>query len=379
MSVRKLSRRDFIRLSALGAGAGLCPLVAAPVAAGQEAPAGRLSDHEALAYEKLGDGQVQCHLCPRECIVPDGMRGVCRVRENRGGVYRTLVYGRVCAAHVDPIEKKPLFHFLPGTTAFSIATAGCNVQCQFCQNWQISQALPEKVDSVPMPPEKVVERARSAGCPTIACTYSEPTVFYELMLDTARAGRKAGIHTVSITNGYIMPEPMKRLCEVLSAVKVDLKGFTEKFYRTYVRGQLRPVLDTLELLVKLGMHTEIVTLLIPGLNDSEAEVKQLSRWVVKNLGPDVPLHFTRFYPAYKMTNLSPTPPATVIRARQIAAAEGVRFAYVGNLPGNKYESTYCPKCGKKLIERFGYYVGTVHIEDGKCAYCGEPIPGVWKA
>ncbi len=382
MHAEDITRRNFIKLAA-GAGAVLCPLAAIP-ACDANAPTTtekmpRLSDHEALAYEKRRGGMVRCTLCPHQCIVGPGGRGLCGVRENQGGVYKTLVYARPCTLHVDPIEKKPLFHFLPGTRAFSIATAGCNVECQFCQNWDISQALPEKVWCNYVPPEKVVALAQQYKCPTIAYTYSEPTVFYEYVLDTARAGKEAGVHSVTISNGYINADPMKRLCEVLSAVKIDLKAFTEQFYQQYVGGELKPVLATIELLKELGMYTELVTLLIPGLNDSDKEIRDLSKWVVEHVGPDVPVHFSRFRPAYKMTNLSQTPEKTVIRAREIAASEGVHYAYVGNLRGHEYESTYCHSCGKKIVERFGYHVGKVRVTDGKCDYCKTPIPGVWSA
>ncbi len=360
-------------VAAAGVGATLCSL---PL--GRSAEAAPVSDHEALAYEKLDGRVVQCVLCPRECIVREGQRGYCEVRENQGGVYKTLVYGRVCAAHVDPIEKKPLFHFLPGTRVFSIATAGCNVECQWCQNWDISQARPEDLRSQYLPPKKVVEVARRYDCPTVAFTYSEPTIFYEFSLDTAREAKEAGVHSVTISNGFIQAEPMKRLCEVLSAVKVDLKGFREEFYRDYVHGELKAVLATIELVKGLGIHLELVTLLIPGLNDGEDETKDLSRWVVKNLGPDVPLHFTRFHPAYKMKNLGRTPARTVERARQIAVSEGVHYAYTGNLPGSEHENTFCHGCGKKIIERYSFYVGQTHVTAGKCDYCGAQIPGVWQ-
>ncbi len=369
------TRRDFIKVAATGAGLSLCPLALSRCAEAGEAAA--VSDHEALFWEEFGDSKVHCTLCPRECIVPDGARGVCEVRENRGGLYRTLVYGRACSAHVDPIEKKPLFHFLPGTRAFSIATAGCNVECRFCQNWQISQARPEELRTRYLPPEEVVAAAAGSDCNTIAYTYSEPTIFYEYMLDTARAGREAGLHSVSITNGFIQAEPMKRLCRHLSAVKIDLKAFTEEFYREYVGGRLKPVLKTIELLKELGMHEELVILLIPGLNDSDEEIREMSRWVVRNLGPDVPMHFSRFHPDYKMRNLPRTPPRTVVRARETAVAEGVRYAYVGNLPGHRYENTFCHSCGERLIERYAFHVGEVAVRDGKCAHCGAEVPGVW--
>lgn len=371
MNRRKMSRRGFVRVAA---GAGLCAL---PLVGAARALGAQVSDHEALFYEKLAGGRVKCALCPWQCTVPDGRRGLCGVRENQAGVYRSLVYGRVCAAHVDPIEKKPLFHFLPGTKAFSIATAGCNVECQFCQNWDISQALPENLPSRGLSPEQVVEATRQSGSKTIAFTYSEPTIFYEFMLDTCRAAKDAGVRTVSISNGFIRREPMERLCEVISGIKIDLKGFTEEFYRKHVRGQLKPVLETIKTIHEQGVHLELVTLLIPGLNDSEGEVRDLSRWVVENVGRNVPVHFTRFHPAYKMTNLPRTPKQTVIRAREIAADEGVRYAYVGNMSGHPYESTYCPSCGTKLIERYGFYCGEPAIEDGKCASCGAEVHGIW--
>jgi pyruvate formate lyase activating enzyme len=375
-----LSRRRFVKLAALGAGASLCP-AAVRAALGAEGEPGNvpvLSDHEAIAYEKLGDLKVRCKLCPRECTVADKERGYCGVRENQGGVYKTLVYARPCSIHKDPIEKKPLFHVLPKSFAFSIATAGCNVECLFCQNWEISQFRPEEVESSYVPPDKIAQMARDSGCATIAYTYSEPVIFYEYMLDCAREGNKLGVRSVMISNGYINAGPMEALCKELTAVKIDLKAFTEQFYEKYVHGELKPVLATIELLKKLGMHTEIVVLLIPGLNDGADEVKRLAAWVVEKLGPDVPLHFTRFYPAYKMTNLSPTPLKSLERARDIAVAEGVHYAYSGNVPGHEYEQTYCHKCGKKLISRYAYHVSDVNVVDGKCGFCGAAIPGVWK-
>jgi len=374
MSGTKLSRRDFIRLTVAGAGAAVCPLAAR--AAEQKHP--HLSDHEALAYKKLPGGKVLCQLCPRACTANDGQRGYCGVRENQGGVYKTLVYARPCSLQKDPIEKKPLFHVLPGTFAFSIATAGCNLECQFCQNWRLSQFLPEDLEPVYCPPDKVAEAAQKSKCKTIAYTYNEPTIFYEYMLDCARAGNKAGVRSVMISNGFINPEPMKVLCKELAAVKIDLKAFSEAFYRRYVRGELKPVLATLELLKKLGMHFEIVNLLIPALNDGEEDIKKMTGWVLEKLGADVPMHFTRFHPAYKMTNLTPTPLKSLERAREIAAKAGVHYAYTGNAPGLEYESTYCHNCGKKIISRYGMHASAVNIKDGKCEFCETKIPGVWK-
>ena len=374
---QSMSRREWMRWAALGAGAcllpGGCSDRTADGATGP--PAG---GRDALAWEPMDGGRVRCTLCPRACVVADGGRGYCGVRENRGGTYRTLVYGRVCSAHVDPIEKKPLFHFLPGSRAFSIATAGCNVECLFCQNWEISQARPEDVHSQDMPPKAVVEAAQRARCPSIAFTYNEPTVFYEFALDTAAAARAAGVHAVTVSNGYISADPMKRLCEELSAVKIDLKAFTEDFYRTYVRGELRPVLDTITRVHALGRHLELVTLLIPGLNDGETEIRDLCRWAGDNVGPDVPVHFSRFHPAYKMTNLPATSVRTVQRACEIASEAGVRYAYAGNAPGTGHENTRCHACGRTLIERYAHMVTGLHIRDGRCPDCDAPIPGVWR-
>ena len=369
-----------MKLVALGAGSAVCPLLPQDLLGtgclGLAGPA--LSDHEALAYEKLEDRRVRCLLCPWKCEVADGQRGACGVRENQGGVYKTLVYAYLCTRHVDPIEKKPFFHFLPGTRSFSIATVGCNVECKFCQNWQISQARPEQVRPIYAPPVRVARLARQANCRSIAHTYSEPTISYEYMLDCAREAKKLSLHGVMVSNGFINPAPMKELCKVLSAVKIDLKSFSEQFYRKYVGGQLKPVLRTLELLRSLAMHTEIVTLLIPGLNDSRAEIKAMSKWIRKTLGPDVPLHFSRFHPAYRMTNLSPTPVSTLERAHTIAREEGIHYVYVGNVPGHRHESTFCHGCGKEIISRYGYHIGETHLKDGKCAFCGSAIPGVWE-
>lgn len=333
---------------------------------------------EARYYEKLDNQRVRCLLCPRRCVVGDKQRGFCEVRENRGGTYYTLVHSRPCTAHVDPIEKKPLFHVLPGTLAFSIATVGCNVDCKFCQNWQISQVRPEETDNLDMPPDRVVELARSNGCPTIAYTYTEPTIFTEYMYDCAAAGRAQGVRSVMISNGYINEEPMKDLCGVLDAVKIDLKAFTEKYYRDVVIGELKPVLDTLLTLKKTGVWIEIVYLTVPTLNDDPNDLKQMCKWILSELGPDVPIHFTRFYPQYRLKNLPPTPVTTLVNAREIALEAGINFSYVGNVPGHDGENTHCPHCGATAIKRIGYTILENNIKDGKCVACGKGIPGVWK-
>jgi len=379
------SRRQMLRQAAaigLGALAGPRRLLAQQDAAGQGALEGpRLRGvrrHRAMHWTSVGARMVRCELCPRQCQVADQERGWCGVRENQSGVYQTLVYGTLCAANVDPIEKKPLFHYLPGTTAFSVATAGCNMECKFCQNWRISQYRPEQVESVLVPPDRLVATAKRYGAPTIAHTYSEPVIFYEYMYDSAALARKAGIGSVMISNGYIQPKALRDLCEHLTAVKIDLKAFTEDFYRKICRGKLKPVLEALEVLRDVGIWYEIVVLVIPTLNDSQQEIQQMCKWVASNLGPDVPIHFTRFHPMYRLKNLPVTPVATLERARKVALDAGLHFAYVGNVPFHPGESTYCPSCNERLIHRVGYKILENAIgQAGTCPKCNRKIPGVW--
>ena len=378
------TRRDLLRwgLTCGAAGAIGRPLCAlAQDVAGTGALEGpRLKGvvrHPALFWEKLDDNKVKCVLCPRECQVADVERGYCGVRENQGGEYQTLVYGALCSANVDPIEKKPLFHYLPGTTAFSIATAGCNIECKFCQNWQISQFRPEQVDGVDVPPEQLIKICKARRSPTIAYTYSEPVIFYEYMHDAAALGRRHGIGSVMISNGYIQEKPLRQLCHHLTGVKIDLKAFTERFYVESCAGELQPVLETLKILKDVGIWFELVVLVIPTLNDSPDEIRQMSQWVVKHLGPDVPMHFTRFHPTYRVTNLPRTPVSTLDRCRKIAMDEGVHYVYAGNVPMHPGENTYCHNCRAELIRRTGFRVAESRISGGKCPNCGTDIPGVW--
>jgi len=333
---------------------------------------------EAMFYEKLAEDEIRCKLCPKECEIGDRERGWCGVRENRGGVYYTLVYGNPCAVRPDPIEKKPFFHFLPGTQTFSLATAGCNLNCKFCQNWEISQARPEETKNFRLPPADVVANAKESNCKSIAYTYSEPTVFYEYMLDTAKIGRKAGIRSVVVSAGYINPEPLKLLCENVDAIKIDLKSLRNKFYDDICSGELQPVLNALKIIKDAGVWYEIVYLIVPSLNDSDEELRDTSRWIYENLGPDVPLHFSRFYPTYQLKNLPPTDPDKMTTAREIALDVGLNYVYIGNVPGDPAENTYCPKCGEILISRIRYFIRQNNMVDGKCKWCGEEIPGVWK-
>lgn len=329
-------------------------------------------------WDALPDQIVQCRLCPRRCTIPDGYRGACRGRVNTGGTLRTMVYGKVVSMNVDPIEKKPLFHFLPSSRSFSLATAGCNMNCLFCQNWQISQASPESAEFVDMKPEDIVAAARKSGAASIAYTYTEPTVFFEFMRDTAKLARAAGISNVWITCGYIEAAPLRELCKYIDAANVDLKGFSDTSYKEYTSGQLEPILLTLKILKAAGVWTEVGNLIIPEANDSTAELSNLCVWVAHELGPDTPLHFLRFRPENKLRDRPPTPVATLERAVGLAKAAGLRYVYTGNVPGGQYESTYCPKCGKAVIVRIGYWIRDVHMKDGTCGYCGAAVAGCWR-
>ncbi|MDY6862634.1 MAG: AmmeMemoRadiSam system radical SAM enzyme, partial [Thermodesulfobacteriota bacterium] len=302
--------------------------------------------HEAKFYKRLKDDRIQCELCPNECIVDDIERGTCGVRENRGGKYYDLVHSRPCAVHLDPVEKKPFFHFYPSTLAFSIATAGCNIECKYCQNWNISQSRPEQIRSFYLPPEEVVKKAKELKATSIAFTYTEPVIFYEYMYDIARIAHKSGIKTGMISNGYINEKPMSDLLPFLDGVKIDLKSFNEKFYKDICRGELKPVLDTLIMIKRRNRWLEIVYLMIPTLNDKKEEIEKMCEWIFNHLGPDVPLHFTRFHPVYRLKNLPPTPVSSLEAAKEAGIKKGLHYVYIGNVPGHNGENTYCPFCNK---------------------------------
>jgi pyruvate formate lyase activating enzyme len=321
-------------------------------------------------------GDVQCELCPTECVLGNYQVGGCRTRINKDGVLYSLVYGKPCAVAVDPIEKKPFYHFLPATSAFSIATAGCVLACKFCQNWQISQASPDDVDAQNLPPADVVRQAMYNRCHSITYTYTEPTVFYEYMYDTAEIARRYGIRNTMHSCGYINEKPLRRLAKLLDAADIDLKAFTEDFYGRICGGKLKPVLDALVVLRQEKVWLEITNLVVPGLNDDARQIGDMCRWIVKELGPDVPVHFSRFTPQYKLKDLPPTPLATLTDAHRIARDAGVRYAYIGNIR-TEAESTFCHKCRKLLIERIGYFVKQNQIVQGNCRSCGTAIPGVW--
>jgi len=379
----RTTRRGFLKL-AIGLGAGVAlggfamyglSRTGNMTREGEEPPA---EGTEARYYVTTKGQGVRCELCPNRCTIAPGSRGVCEVRENRDGKLLTLVYGKPCACHVDPIEKKPLYHFLPATTAFSIATAGCNFECLYCQNWEISQARPEDLESVDMPPEKVVDLALQSGSPCIAYTYNEPTIFYEYMYDTCKLAHGSGIRNLDITNGFMNTEPLTELCKVMDAANVDLKGFSEDFYQNVCSGQLQPVLDYLLTMKEKGVWMEITNLVVPTLNDKTEMISDMCDWIVAELGPDYPLHFSRFSPLYKLAHLPYTPVKTLEQAREIAMGKGIKYVYIGNVPGHSADNTYCHSCGQMLIER-GLYFSVLQnsVDGGRCKFCGTRIPGVW--
>jgi len=338
---------------------------------------------EALLYEKLDGDRVQCNLCAHRCKIASGKRGICLVRENRQGTLHTLVYGRTISQAVDPIEKKPLFHFYPGTGAFSIATPGCNFRCTFCQNADISQ-MPRDRDLIvgtPASPETIVAAARRTNCRSIAYTYTEPTIFFEYSFDVARLARPAGIANVYVTNGYMTSEMLHLFCgddqpPLMDAANVDLKAFTDEFYREQCGARLQPVLDSLKLMKELGVWVEVTTLVIPGLNDSDDELRQIAIFIAEELGAETPWHVSRFHPTYKLTDRSSTPPGTLVRARQIGLDAGLRYVYTGNVPGSEGEHTFCYHCGQRVIGRWGFAITEYRLKDGRCDQCGTGIDGV---
>jgi len=331
---------------------------------------------EAMYYETLDNNYVQCSLCPNRCNLAEGQTGICKVRRNIDGKLYSLVYGKPVTTHVDPIEKKPLFHFIPGASAYSLATVGCNLSCKHCQNWDISQAYPEQANPFDMPPEKIVAEALKAKAEVIAFTYSEPIIFYEYMIDIAKLARQQGLKTVMISGGYINKEPLLNLLPYLDGIKIDLKAFTDDFYLKITNGRLQPVLDTIKTISDSGKHLEIVYLIIPGENDSDEEITAMSKWIYENIGEDAIVHFSRFHPQYKMTNKPPTPISTVRQARELAIAIGLKYIYTGNIEYPAGESTFC--ADKTIgIERKGYFVLKNALTDGQCAD-GTKIPGVWE-
>ncbi|MBE7558908.1 AmmeMemoRadiSam system radical SAM enzyme [bacterium] len=331
-------------------------------------------------WETQPDGKVHCYLCPRHCRIGEGQSGFCFIRRNDGGSLVTLGYGRLAAVNIDPIEKKPLNHFLPGTSILSLGGAGCNMGSMFCQNWSISKAKDDHVRAAVLSPAQVVRTAGQYGCPSLAYTYNEPTIWGEFIIDTARLAREAGLANVMVTNGYITPEALWDVYEHIDAANIDLKAFTDDFYRRVTLSKLDPVLQTIETLCRSGrVWVELTTLLIPNHNDSDEEIRKLSDWVLEHVGPEVPLHFTAYHPDYKLTKDPPTPPATLRRAREIALGRGLHFVYLGNVHDREGSTTWCPGCGAPLIVRDWHSILAARLVDGCCAKCGRRIPGRFPA
>jgi pyruvate formate lyase activating enzyme len=331
-----------------------------------------------MFYEQLKKGVVQCHLCRFRCRIETGRRGICGVRENSGGKLYSLVYGLAVAEQVDPIEKKPLYHVLPGSRSFSVATAGCNFRCQHCQNYSISQvpATLKKIPGKSLSPMEIVAKAQASDCRSISYTYTEPTVFFEYAFDTAMLANAVGLKNIFVTNGYISPEALKAIHPYLDAANIDLKGFSDRFYREVAHAALGEVLDCIIEYKRLGIWIELTTLIIPGWNDNDAELQAMARFIVDKVGPDTPWHVSAFYPTYQMTDRPPTPPSTLNRAREIGMAAGLRYVYEGNVPDSAGSHTWCPACKAELIRRNGYYILSNRIKDGACPECGNVIAGI---
>ena len=386
-----MTRKEFLKTLGLGAsalfcaGMGYCPWVMAGDKG--ESIKGTIFKNdapskpwkwsiEAFHYETEGNN-VRCQLCPNLCFLSPGDRSVCRSRVNIGGKLYSLSYGDPCSINVDPIEKKPLFHFYPGASIFSFAAAGCNFRCLNCQNWEISQKRPEDLDHADLFPADAIKEVKKGGCNLIAYTYSEPTSFYEYMYDTARLGKEAGFKSVLISNGYINEMPLVELSRYIEGANINLKSFDDRIYQALNGGTLEPVLKTFRTLHEEGVWFEMTTLVVPAYIDDKDMIKRMCAWILKDLGPDYPLHFIRFHPDYKLTRLPSTPIATLEAFREIAMKEGIRYVYVGNVPGHEGENTYCHNCKKTLIERNGYVLKQVNLENGRCKFCGTSIPGRW--
>lgn len=328
-------------------------------------------------WKQMDDNRVLCQLCPHNCLIPSGAIGFCRVRENIDGTLFTLVYGKPTALGESPIEKAPFHHFHPGHFRRTIATVGCNMRCLNCQNWHISQRSVDEMRYLEVSPQEMIDSVLRAGLASVSFTYTEPTVFFEYMLDIAKLAKQNGLKTNLVTNGFINPEPLRVLLAHMDAIRVDLKSFNAEFYRNINNASLAPVLETIKTIKNEGVHLEIINLIIPTLNDNPDEIRKMCEWIYNNLGPDVPLHFNRFFPSFKLTDLTPTPLETLEMAHRIASEVGLRFVYIGNYPGHRYGNTFCPNCDEMLIQRIGISVIDENMDAGYCKFCRESIPGVW--
>lgn len=371
-----LTRREFLERCA-ACGLGLCGMGFLPDLAAAARPKGK--PKRALYWRRMENGRTQCGLCPNRCVRRAGEDGRCRARGNRNGAYYSLAYGRPCVIALDPVEKCPLNHFQIRGKAFSIATPGCNLRCQYCHNWAFSQVGPDNAPKIySLSPAKVVAKALENKAGAIAFFYTEPVIYYEYMRDIAKLAREKGLKNIMVTAGYVRPEPLKKLIPYLDAVTLGLKGWNEEYYRTYIGGELRHVRETARVLAAAqGLWWEVVTLLLPSLNDDMDEIADMARWLRRAAGPDVPLHFTRFRPEYRLKRLPMTPVKTLSTARKTALAQGLRHVYVGNLPGHEGAHTLCPHCGRVVVERIGFKVARKRLRGGKCSFCSTRIKGVW--
>ncbi len=331
-----------------------------------------------MYYTSLANNRVQCLLCPHQCIIADRGIGFCRVRSNKSGKLYSMVYGKPCSLDTGPIEKAPLYHFIPGHERLCVATVGCNLRCKYCQNWPISQSGPDRVRAYELSPGQVVDEAIRRRVKSISFTYTEPTVFYEYMVDISRLAQAGGLKVSIVSNGYIQAEPLRELLAYVDAVKIDLKAFNDAFYQDIASARLEPVLQTLRLLRQENKHLEIVNLLIPTLNDDMDEVKKMCDWICHELGEEIPLHFSRFFPSYRLTHLPSTPVRTLEKAAETAQKAGLQYVYIGNVPGHASNSTYCPECSKRLVHRTHLQVLDNHITAAKCSGCGHDIHGIWE-
>ena len=382
-SKKKISKRQFVKYTLAGIGGIACTPITSLFGKNPVSPITNPPEklwkwsREAIYYATTPRG-LKCLRCPNECTIKEGELGDCHNHLSNNGKLYTIAYGNPCAVHIDPIEKKPLLHFLPESSAFSIATAGCNLACLNCQNWSISQKSPRETRNFDLMPDKVIEAAIESDCESIAYTYSEPITFYEYTYDTAILAHNAGIKNVLVSAGYINEEPMRNLARVIDAANIDLKSFKDSIYLKLNAGKLEPVLRTLKILNEEGVWLEITNLIIPGWTDDFDMIKEMCDWLYKNGFADNPLHFSRFQPLYKLTQLPPTPLSTLTQARKIALDAGIKYVYIGNIPGTDAENTFCPKCHKIIIKRRGYRILSNFVKNGKCEYCSESIAGIWK-
>jgi pyruvate formate lyase activating enzyme len=381
----RLSRRNFLTAGL----AGVCGLSLAGnlgCAAQKVSPQDRsnqltqkgfVNPRAAAWFSQLDQGKVRCELCPHRCELNAGERSLCMVRENRQGRGYTLAYGNPALVQEDPVERKPFYHVAPGSRALSISTAGCNLACHFCEVWDMALVGPEEVYAYDMSPDEIIAHAQASGVRAISYAFGEPVIFYEYMLDIASRAREAGLLNLIHTAGYIQPEPLQELSGKLDAANVDLKSFDPAFYREVVGGELQPVLATLKSLREAGVHIELTSIVIPTLNDDMAMISEMCAWIVRELGADVPLHFSRFYPLYRLSALPRTPVSTLDRAREVAFEAGLEYVYIAKVTGHEAENTFCSGCGEIIIKRVGFVIDELHLTDGRCSYCQKEIPGRW--